>query len=65
MSDTSVAQIFVNFSKRKITVMDEEGYEKEVQWKWDKEGSEGFAETVDNIQSAVDSDLITYCFAVK
>ena len=45
--------------------MDEEGYEKEVQWKWDKEGSEGFAETVDNIQSAVDSDLITYCFAVK
>ena len=65
MSDTSVAQIFVNFSKRKITVMDDEGYEKEVQWKWDKEGSEGFAETVDNIQSAVDSDLITYCFAVK
>jgi hypothetical protein len=65
MSDTSVAQIFVNFSKRKITVMDDEGYEKEVQWKWDKEGSEGFAETVDSIQSAVDSDLITYCFAVK
>ena len=49
MSDTSVAQIFVNFSKRKITVMDDEGYEKEVQWKWDKEGSEGFAETVDTI----------------
>lgn len=61
----AVAQIFVNFSKRKITVMDEEGYEKEVQWKWDQEGSEGFAETVDAIQGAVESDLITYCFAVK
>lgn len=65
MSDTSVAQIFVNFSKRKITIMDEEGYEKEVQWKWDQEGSEGFAETVDSIQQVIDADLITYCFAVK
>lgn len=65
MSDTSVAQIFINFSKRKITIMDNEGYEKEVQWKWDKEGSEGFVETVDKIQGNIDSDLITYCFAVK
>ncbi|AFB15304.1 hypothetical protein RW03080701_020 [Synechococcus phage S-RIM8] len=65
MSDTSVAQIFVNFSKRKITIMDDEGYEKEVQWKWDKEGSEGFTETVHAIQDTVDVDLITYCFAVK
>jgi hypothetical protein len=65
MPDTSVAQIFVNFSKRKITIMDDEGYEKEVQWKWDKEGSEGFAETVDSIQRTIDADLITYCFAVK
>jgi hypothetical protein len=36
-----------------------------VQWKWDQEGSEGFAETVEQIQHIVDSDLITYCFAVK
>jgi len=64
MTDT-VAHIFVNFSKRKVTVVDDEGYEKDVQWKWDQEGSEGFAETVDAIQSTVDSDLITYCFAVK
>ncbi|AMO42804.1 hypothetical protein BJD43_gp226 [Cyanophage S-RIM50] len=46
-------------------MVDDEGYEKDVQWKWDQEGSEGFAETVDAIQGTVDSDLITYCFAVK
>ena len=64
MSD-NLAHIFVNFSKRKVTIVDDEGYEKDVQWKWDTEGSEGFSETVEQIQHVVDPDLITYCFAVK
>ena len=65
MPDTQVAQVFINFSKRKITVLDNEGYEKDVNWKWNQEGSEGFAETAYAIQESIDSDLITYCFAVK
>ncbi|AIX35359.1 hypothetical protein Syn7803US62_18 [Synechococcus phage ACG-2014a] len=32
MSDT-LSHVFVNFSKRKITLLDEEGYEKDVCWK--------------------------------
>ncbi len=61
----SLAHIFVNFSKRKMTLVDDEGYENEVQWKFDDEGSEGFSETIAEVQEIVDNDLITYCFAVK
>ena len=65
MQDTSVEQIFINFSKRSIKSVDDEGYDKTVTWKWDDEGSEGFSETVAGIQDVVDHDLITYTFAVK
>jgi len=61
----SLAHIFVNFSKRKMTLVDDEGYEKDVQWKFDDEGAEGFSETISEIQEIIDSDMITYCFAVK
>ena len=63
MDDRSVEQIFINFSKRFVKILDNEGYDKTVNWKWDIEGAAGFAETVSDIQDAVDPDLITYCFA--
>ena len=43
--------------------MDDEGYDKTVNWKWDKEGSDGFSETVRDIEDILDPDMITYCFA--
>ena len=61
----SLSHIFVNFSKRKMTLVDDEGYEKDVQWKFDDAGSEGFAETISEVQEIIDNDLITYCFAVR
>ena len=63
MDDRSVEQIFINFSKRSVKILDNEGYDKTVNWKWDIEGAAGFAETVSDIQDAVVPDLITYCFA--
>ena len=48
-----------------MTLVDDEGYEKEVQWKFDDEGSECFSETISEIQEIIDNDLITYCFAVR
>lgn len=63
MDDRSVEQIFINFSKRSVKILDNEGYDKTVNWKWDIEGAAGFAETVSDIQDAVDPDIITYCFA--
>tara|TARA_B100001093_G_scaffold235009_1_gene225332 strand:+ start:250 stop:450 length:201 start_codon:yes stop_codon:yes gene_type:complete len=62
-SDTALEHIFINFSKRTVKLMDEEGYENEVSWKFDSEGSNGFAETIKNISESLDSDMVTYCFA--
>ena len=57
--------IFINFSKRKVTLLDNEGYESEIDYKFDPEGAEGFAETVGMIQNQVDHDQVTYCFSEK
>ena len=65
MQDTSVEQIYINFSQRSVKIVDDEGAHKTVTWKWDEEGSEGFAETVTQIAENVDSDLVTYTFALK
>ncbi|MAG48781.1 hypothetical protein CMO86_03660 [Candidatus Woesearchaeota archaeon] len=61
----SLSHIFVNFSKRKMTLVDDEGYEKDVQWRFDDEGAEGFSETISEVQEIIDNNMITYCFAVK
>jgi len=60
-----LAHIFINFSKRSIKLVDEEGYEQTVQFKFDDEGAEGFGETVNSINDDpdLDSDTVTYCFA--
>ena len=59
-----VEQIFINFSQRSVKIVDDEGYEKTVNWKWDDEGAEGFAETVARHSKYCRSpELITYCFA--
>lgn len=65
MPDTQLAHVFVNFSKRSIQIVDDEGYEKEVEWKFDEEGAVGFVETVSELPEILDNDMITYCFAVK
>ena len=61
----SLSHIFVNFSKRKMTLVDDEGYEKDAQWRFDDEGAEGFSETISEVQEIIDNNMITYCFAVK
>ena len=63
--ESKLAHVFVNFSKRTIKIVDDEGYDKTVNWKWDNEGSEGFSETVRDIEDILDPDMITYSFAVQ
>ena len=65
MSDTHLTKVFINFSRREVVIMDNEGNDKTVSWKWDDEGSEGFSETVAQIQNVVDEEMITYCLSVK
>tara|TARA_B100000902_G_scaffold198143_1_gene189090 strand:+ start:1514 stop:1708 length:195 start_codon:yes stop_codon:yes gene_type:complete len=55
--------VYINFSKREVTLESSEGDLKTVQWKWDREGSEGFAETVQTIEAVTDPEMRTYQIA--
>ena len=63
MSDELLERININFSKRSVTIFSSDGDKKTVTWKWDREGSEGFAETVSAIESMTDPEIRTYQFA--
>ena len=63
MPNTELAHVFVNFSKRSINIVDDEGYDKTVTWQWNSEGATGFAETISEIGQLLDSEMITYLFA--
>jgi len=58
----SLEHVYIDFSKREVTIESDCGKTKTVSWKWDREGSEGFAETVSAIESVTDVSMRTYCF---
>ena len=59
MDEDAVAHVFVKMSQRKITILDEAGYEEVVKYKWDEEGCEGFSETLLNFKTVLPNDLLT------
>lgn len=63
MSSELLDHININFSRRSVTITSSEGKKRTVTWKWDREGSEGFAETVAVIEEATDPEIRTYQFA--
>ena len=58
-------QVFINFSRRSVKIVDSDGYDDTIEWQWTKKGADGFLETVTNIQNDVPSELVTYCFSEK
>ena len=60
MSDTYLEHIWVDISRRSVKIMDSEGVDEVVQWKFDEEGAEGFSETLTTFNENVPSELITY-----
>ena len=56
---TYLEHIWVNIPKRRVKILDTEGYEEKVTWKFDTEGMEGFMETLSTFQD-LPKDLITY-----
>lgn len=63
MTEATLEHVFINVSKRQVTLLADDGTDQIIEWKWDREGSEGFSETVDALSNVVDSDSITYSFA--
>tara|TARA_B100001769_G_scaffold274830_1_gene274355 strand:- start:1040 stop:1249 length:210 start_codon:yes stop_codon:yes gene_type:complete len=63
LMDTQVEHVFIDFSRRSVKILDNEGYDNVIDWQWTKAGAEGFAETVSQIVNDFDSDLVTYCFS--
>ncbi|AIX35139.1 hypothetical protein Syn7803US61_15 [Synechococcus phage ACG-2014d] len=64
MEDIYLQHVFVNMSKRQVTLIDDEGYDETVTWKFDEEGAEGFYETLENFRSINNPDLFTYTYEV-
>jgi len=62
MSPNFIDHAYFYFSERKITVADDDGYDETVQFQFDADGAEGFAQIVEFLQSRLPSDSLTYCF---
>ncbi len=58
--DTYVEHIWVRLSRRCIVILDNEGYDATVHFKWDEEGMEGFMEQVAKMKD-LPEDLVTIC----
>ena len=60
MPETYLEHIWVDFPRRNIKILDNEGYDEIVQYRWDKEGAEGFWETVSSFKENVPEEMTTY-----
>tara|TARA_B100001996_G_scaffold380169_1_gene367145 strand:+ start:2240 stop:2443 length:204 start_codon:yes stop_codon:yes gene_type:complete len=58
--DTYLEHIWVNIPKREVKIIDDEGYDEKVVWKFDDEGAEGFTETLATFKHFIPDDMITY-----
>ena len=58
--DTYLEHVWVNIPKREVKIMDDEGRDETVQWKFDDEGAEGFTETVSHFRDFIPEEMITY-----
>ena len=59
-TETYLEHVFVNISKREVKIMDNEGYDEVISWKFDGEGAEGFEETLAHFRETIPEDMITY-----
>tara|TARA_Y100000004_G_C8810282_1_gene367362 strand:+ start:46 stop:240 length:195 start_codon:yes stop_codon:yes gene_type:complete len=58
--DTCLEHIWVSLSSRTIKILDDEGYDEVVKYKFDMEGAEGFHETIATFKENIPEDMITY-----
>lgn len=57
-----VDHAYFYFSQRRIVVVDDEGYDEEVRFRFDEDGCEGFHDMVTMLQEGLPAESRTYCF---
>ncbi len=63
MNDTFIIHVFINLSKRTITVLDTDGNDRLMEFPHNLEGAQDFTAACSEIADIVDTEMITYTFA--
>ena len=63
MNDTFIIHVFINLSKRTITVLDTDGNDRLMEFPHNLEGAQDFTVACSEIADIVDTEMITYTFA--
>ena len=62
-NETYVEHVWLNISKREVTILDNEGYEEKITWKFDEEGAEGVFETLTSIKDNVPEEQFAIVYS--
>ena len=63
MNETFIIHVFINLSKRTITVLDTDGNDRLMEFPYNLEGAQDFTAACSEIADIVDTEMITYTFA--
>ena len=63
MNETFIIHVFINLSKRTITVLDTDGNDRLMEFPPNLEGAQDFTAACSEIADIVDTEMITYTFA--
>ena len=63
MNETFIIHVFINLSKRTITVLDTDGNDRLMEFPHNLEGAQDFTAACSEIADIVDTKMITYTFA--
>ena len=63
MNDTFIIHVFIDLSKRTITVLDTDGNDRLMDFPHNLEGAQDFTAACSEIADIVDTEMITYTFA--
>ena len=63
MNETFIIHVFINLSKRTITVLDTNGNDRLMEFPHNLEGAQDFTAACSEIADIVDTEMITYTFA--
>ena len=61
--ETFVEHVWIDVSKRTLNVLDNEGYEENIQWKFDQEGAEGFSDTLISLRDVLPEDKLVISYS--